>query len=1104
MKNKDKKIYTIATAHLDTCWLWTYEKSISTFIPATLKENFRLFEKYPDYKFNFEGSNRYEIMEEYYPADFQRLKAYVKNGQWHPCGSCYENGDVNTPSPEALIRNIIYGNSYFNEKFGVKSNDIFLPDCFGFGKALPSVAAHSGLTGFSTQKLTWGGSVEVPFDVGLWKGKDGKGLACALKPGDYPTIVKDVRKNKKYLANLNENTEKYGNPVTFIYHGTGDRGGGPAPASVKNIVKAIKRNAVNEIKVLSATTKEFFDDIHNLSAEDKAKLPVYEGELLLTEHGAGSYTSRTVTKRWNRRSELLADAAERFSVGAFTQGVSDYPQRAIDGAWKKVILHHFHDDITGTSFEKCYQRSHNDYVQAMNTFSAEYTASVKALSSIIDTSFAKGISVVVSNPVQNKKKRLQAVSADVNYDGTESYVRVYDKDGKEVPSQKKDLGNGKVRVTFLAGVASCGLEVYDIRFSDEASGIKTKLSFDGRVLENKNLRVTIDEKGDIASVFDKKNNTEALKESLKMAILHDVDSYDWPSWEVKLSDMSRPPYMYPANPVIKVEDEGSALYCIRIDRKAGKSTFIQKISLDAESAYVSVYNEVDWREEASMLKAEFPTTASNDKAQYDIGFGYTERYTNNDRLFEVPAQRWAGITDEYGSFGTAIFSDSRSGWDKPDKNTLRLTCIHTPLNNYRWECSQHLLDIGINRFSFAVYPHCGETEKIIAYADEFCQSMHTFITDSHSGKLGSYSAVKISSDKVRISALKKAQDSDRIVVRVCEYTGEAQENVEIEFPKKIAEIYEVRGDEEEIGTLKPYRGKLRFDIKENEIRSFAIVFKETEAYINEDKSVALPYNRIAVTSNTRRNISTLKNGMSIPRELMSDRVLAGGTVYEMPKGDLSGLVCSSQKLQLEKGYSAVSLLITSLNSDKDAVFKVGEKDIKVRVQDCFEAVGMWDLMMSRITGYIKPQAQALSFSHTHSRDKDLIAKQMYFFRSDIPLDGADEITLPKDDDILILSATLIKDSPLFIKGDEHFDTLEKRKFNYTFSEYALKASQPAAFEKILDKFIDRTYSPTLRVRGICTKLAIGDLYNEIRSRCGKKKKFSEKKKAMLERKGNIK
>ncbi len=1082
MKNSDKKIYTIATAHLDTFWLWTYEKTISAFIPATLKENFRLLKKFPEYKFNFEGSHRYELMEEYYPDDFEKLKKYVKDGRWHPCGSCYENGDVNTPSPEALTRNILYGNGYFREKFAVESNDIFLPDCFGFGRALPSIAAHSGLTGFSTQKLTWGGSVDVPFDIGLWKGKDGKGLICALKPGNYTTIARNVRKNKAYISNLNENTEKYDNPRTFTYHGTGDRGGGPATVSVKNIVKSIKKNTVNDIKVLSATTKEFFDDIHNLPDEQKSKLPVYNGELLLTEHGAGSYTSRTVTKRWNRRCELLADAAERYSVAAYSEGVAEYPQSVLDNGWKKVLAHHFHDDITGTSFEECYKRSYNDYVQAMNSFSCEYTGSVKALSSVIDTSFAIGIPVVVSNPVQSESRRVGAVSVDLDSDEGLPYVRVFGRDGKEVPSQKKSLGNSKIRVTFLAGVLSCGLEVYDLRFSNEESSVKTELKINGNVIENKNLAVVIDENGDIASVYDKNRKTEALKKSIRMAMFHDVDSYNWPAWEVKLSDMSRAPYMYPGNPVITVEEEGPARCCIRVERKAGKSTLVQLISLDSESAYVSVENEVDWREEASMLKVEFCTVSGNDNAKYDIGIGYTERTTNTPRLFEVPAQKWAGINDDNDGSGVAVFSDSRSGWDKPDKNTIRLTCIHTPLNSYRWECSQHLMDLGINRFGFAVYPNNGQMEKVMAYADEFCQGMHTFITEKHSGRWDDYSSVKINSDKVRISALKKAQNDSRIIIRVCEYTGTPQNNVVIEFPWKIKEICEVRGDEIEIGKLNAEEGKLCFDMKENEIRSFAVTFDNDVSYKNEDIAVALPYNAVAVTSNRNRNSSTLKGGISIPEELMAETVLSSGTVYKMPDDvKNNGLVCKGQKIQLEKGCSAVSFLLTSLGGDKDVVFNAGDKNVVVRVQDCFEAVGMWDLMKSRITGYIKPEAQMLSFSHTHSKEGDLIAKQMYFFKADIPVDGADEILLPDDEDILILAASLVKNTSLFEKGDEHFDTLKKRIFDYTFSDYAQKASKPMKIETLLDKVLDRTYSPTFNVYIMCSKLSLGELYYMFRN-----------------------
>ena len=127
-----------------------------------------MFKKYPTYTFSFEGSYRYELMEEYYPELFDKMKEYIKEGRWNVCGSSFENGDVNIPSPEALFRNILFGNSYFDKKFGKRSVDIYLPDCFGFGWALPSIASHANLMGFTTQKLAWGSAYGVPFDIGRW------------------------------------------------------------------------------------------------------------------------------------------------------------------------------------------------------------------------------------------------------------------------------------------------------------------------------------------------------------------------------------------------------------------------------------------------------------------------------------------------------------------------------------------------------------------------------------------------------------------------------------------------------------------------------------------------------------------------------------------------------------------------------------------------------------------------------------------------------------------------------------------------------------------------------------------------------------------------
>ena len=60
------------------------------------------------------------------------------------------------PAPEAIIRQVLYGNTYFRKEFGKASAEFMLPDCFGFPASLPSILAHAGVKGFSTQKLSSG------------------------------------------------------------------------------------------------------------------------------------------------------------------------------------------------------------------------------------------------------------------------------------------------------------------------------------------------------------------------------------------------------------------------------------------------------------------------------------------------------------------------------------------------------------------------------------------------------------------------------------------------------------------------------------------------------------------------------------------------------------------------------------------------------------------------------------------------------------------------------------------------------------------------------------------------------------------------------------
>ena len=196
--SKDPTLYVVGYAHLDTEWRWEYPQVINDYLRHTMDDNFALFEKYPHYLFNFSGANRYRFMKEYWPADYARLKKYVDEGRWFPAGSSMEEGDVNAPNAEGIIRQILYGNNWFRSEFGKASAEYMLPDCFGFPSSLPTILAHSGVKGFSTQKLVWGSSADggglqslektpegTPFNVGVWVGPDGESVLAGLNPGAY-------------------------------------------------------------------------------------------------------------------------------------------------------------------------------------------------------------------------------------------------------------------------------------------------------------------------------------------------------------------------------------------------------------------------------------------------------------------------------------------------------------------------------------------------------------------------------------------------------------------------------------------------------------------------------------------------------------------------------------------------------------------------------------------------------------------------------------------------------------------------------------------------------------------------------------------------------
>lgn len=1041
-RNIKPRIYTVGTAHLDTCWNWTLETTIGEYIPRTLYENFERFEKYPEYIFSFEGAYRYELMEEYYPEEFKKLKQYIADGRWHVTGSSYENGDVNVPSPESLFRNILYGNNYFDEKFGKRSKDIFLPDCFGFGYALPAIAHHANLMGFTTQKLTWSSAYGIPFDLGIWKGVDKNGIYASLNALSYITVLSKVRANSSITDKLKKNINEFGLPFTYAFHGVGDRGGAPKDKSVATVCRELRENAGNAVDVLSTSADQVFRDMDTmLTKEQKENLPVWDNELVSTDHGVGSYTSRAVGKRWNRQNEYLADRTEKSAVAALHFG-APYNKKKIDEAWKRVIAHQFHDDLTGTSLQVCYKRSWNDYMLSLSEFSEEYRSNVGKIASLMDSSFARGTAVVVNNPLQIARR--DAVEAEIRMDRSTANVRVYNADGEEVPSQVVSVRRNKVKVVFIADVPALGYACYDIRPSVEPCTIDTGLHVEQKRLENEKYYVILDDNGDVGEIFDKQLGKNILKKPIRMGLHEYYGSIIYPAWELRYQSVCKEPVAYAANPEFEILEKGPARVTIRTSRTAGGSRFYQNISLTASGESVEFQNEIDWRSGCRLLKTNFTFSAENPRANYDLGLGVIERGNNTKNLYEVPAQAWADLTDQSGEFGVSVFSDCKYGWDKPDNNTLRLTGIHSPVSDFYPDgksnspSKQSLLEFGLNRYGFAVYAHQNGFENgTQLQAQRFCQPLTAFVIGKHKGALGSaYSFGALNDDGIILRAVKKAECGDEIIVRVNEGINRRHEQVTLSLGDGIDSAREVYASEEPIGPADCVDGKLVFDLDPYEPKTFALTLKAGKKHLPalKEHELALDYDVDTATQQMSRSDGSIDAGRSLPAELFPETIECGGIHFKLGSvqdGKTNAMRAYGQQLQLPKKSKKLHLLACAVGGDQSVRFGLGDSAVFRTIHDLNEAIGAWDLFGLKETGYIKDCVVSHVFTHMHEPQGDIIGKQAYLFKYtlDIP-EGVQAVTLPQNEKILIFAATATENEPESVTASTLHDKLEKRPFDF--------------------------------------------------------------------------
>ena len=1006
---KQPTLYVVPYAHLDTQWRWEFPQVISEYLLKTMRVNFDYMDKYPHYVFNWSGSNRYRLMEEYYPADYARLKGYVAKGQWFPAGSSVEEGDVNLPSAESIFRQVLYGNTFFRSEFGKASYEYMLPDCFGFPASLPTILAASGVKGFSTQKLSaaWQpapriggpGSPEqtpegIPFNVGIWTGPDGETVLAALNPGGYGSeIHSDISKapppapeapaaansrrrqtpETNWPARIDIDGKATGVFADYHYIGTGDIGGAVNEESVKLLEAIVTdgkavlptapqtdiphgatgdivttgtpvRMGDGPVKVISATADQMFLDI---KPGMQAKMPTYQGDLELINHSAGSLTSQAYHKRWNRKNELLADAAEKASVAAAWMGGRPYPQQQLNNAWTLVMSGQFHDIGAGTATPRAYEFAQNDDIIASNQFADVLTSATQAVASSLDTQ-VKGTPLLVYNPLNIERE--DVVEATLAGD-TSRGVEVFGPDGSQLPAQ---VENGKV--LFLAKVPSVSYSVYDIR-PGQKSAISKELKVTESSLENARYKVTLNPAGDVSSIFDKSINKELLASPMRLAINNDAP-IQWPAWNMDFDQEQAAPRAYIGGSAkARIVENGPVRVAVEVTREGQGSKFVQMVRLSAGDAgnRVEFGESIDWRSLSANVKAVFPLASANKLATYNWEVGTIQRPAAFDRQFEVASHHWIDQTDQSGTYGATILTDVKNGSDKRDDSTIRLTLLRSPggasqmPGAYTDELNQ---DWGHHDILFGLAGHAGDWRQ--GHTDwqayRLSTPMIAFHTEKHSGSLGrSFSLLTVDNPNIRVLGLKKSELSDELIVRLVELHGRAADNVKVKFAGPLEAAREVNGQELPIGPASLVDGALQTSFKPYQPRTFALKLGNApmhEAAITS-QPVTLSYDLAVASNDDTRTVGGFDTqGDAMPAEMLPAALKIDGVGFTLAPsgtGKLNAVVAKGQSITLPEGnYNKVYLLAASANGDQHATFQVGKTPVSLTIEDWGGFIGQWD------------------------------------------------------------------------------------------------------------------------------------------------------------------
>jgi alpha-mannosidase len=838
------KLLATGHAHLDVAWLWPLWRTRQK-VAHTVATALHLMERYPDYHFSMSQPQVYAYLKQDDPALYARLKQRVVEGRFEPVGMMWLETDCNIPSGESLVRQLLFGARFFAAEFGMQNHIIWLPDVFGYSAALPQLMRSCGIDCFVTTKISWNQFNRMPCDTFRWRGIDGSEvLAHFITASDQPVRHPSEPQDYTYVGQMTAHEvagiwnhyrqQAINNELLYIY-GWGDGGGGPTVAMLeaRQILAALPRLP----QVHPGRVDHYFERLYRRVWDDP-RLPVWVGELYLEYH-RGTYTSQGRTKQANRAAELLYREAEWLNAWAVTLGAENQ-QAALNAGWQLILLNQFHDILPGSSIAQVYADSNADYAgverigrQVINSAIAHILRHQPGLASI-PTDTAPANALLVFNSLPWKRRDVARIDLiDLPADGEPPLP--ISADATPLPTQMIETLAGERQILCEISVPAYGFtrtacRAADNNFGKIATGGNSPLMVQPYVLANNAIRLELDIRGEIVSLYDRRYDREIIARGTtgNQLVAYEDRPLKWDAWDIDPFYLEKP---YPVDEILdwRVVEMGPLRAAVEITRRLGQSRIRQRICLWHNQQRIDFLTEVDWQERQMLLRTLFPLRINAARATCEIQFGAVERPTHRNTSwdqarFEVCAHRWVDLSE--GNYGVALLNDGKYGHSL-HHNTLGLSLLKGAIH------PDPDADRGVHRFTYSLLPHSGDwrTGQVVRHAYALNVPLRAVMTgNSASLPNGAQdqtladqrvSFVNTPTEHIVVETIKQAEDGDGLIVRLYEAHNQ-RGPVRLVFAHPIVGAVEVDLLERPVGPVEVSGHQVRCDIRPFEVKTLRV------------------------------------------------------------------------------------------------------------------------------------------------------------------------------------------------------------------------------------------------------------------------------------------